>query len=93
MPYIKKEQRERVLSEKVFEGCGDLNFAINDLISEYIDQHKFCYQTCNDVVGALECAKLEIYRRLVAPYEDEKILENGDAPPYDQINSFKTKKY
>ena len=28
--------------------------------------------------GALECAKLEFARRIVAPYEDAKIKENGD---------------
>ena len=29
-------------------------------------------------MGALECAKLELYRRVAAPYEDVKIMENGD---------------
>jgi len=29
-------------------------------------------------IGELESAKLEIYRRFVAPYEDKKIQENGD---------------
>ena len=36
------------------------------------------YQTCNDVMGALEGAKAEFYRRVVGPYEDQKIEENGD---------------
>jgi len=31
-----------------------------------------------DAIGALECAKLELYRRVAAPYEDTKIAENGD---------------
>ncbi len=35
----------------------------------------------NAVVGALECAKLELYRRMVAPYENGKIAENGDVYP------------
>ena len=30
------------------------------------------------MVGVLECAKLELYRRMAAPYEDEKIEDNGD---------------
>lgn len=30
------------------------------------------------VLGMLECCKMELYRRHVAPYEDEKIIENGD---------------
>lgn len=30
------------------------------------------------MVGALECAKLELYRRIAIPYEEQKIQENGD---------------
>jgi hypothetical protein len=32
----------------------------------------------NDVVGALEGAKAEFQRIVVAPYEDKKMAENGD---------------
>jgi hypothetical protein len=32
----------------------------------------------NDAIGALEGAKLELYRRYVSAYEDDKIKENGD---------------
>ena len=31
------------------------------------------YQNVNAIIGALECAKLELYRRLIAPYEDTKV--------------------
>ena len=36
------------------------------------------YSNYADVVGTLECAKLEIYRRWVAPYEDGAIQRHGD---------------
>jgi hypothetical protein len=36
------------------------------------------YAHINEAVGALECAKLELYRRVAAPYEDEKMKESGD---------------
>jgi hypothetical protein len=36
------------------------------------------YADYNSIIGVLECAKLEIYRRTAAPYEDEKIEQNGD---------------
>jgi hypothetical protein len=39
------------------------------------------YADFNNAVGALECAKFELYRRLVAPYEDFKMAENGDVYP------------
>jgi hypothetical protein len=36
------------------------------------------YAHLNEVIGAIECAKLELYRRVAAPYEDLKISEAGD---------------
>ena len=36
------------------------------------------YSSYADIIGALECAKLELYRRQVAPYEDKAIVKNGD---------------
>ena len=36
------------------------------------------YAACNTVIGALECAKLELYRRIIGPYEDKAIEKNGD---------------
>jgi hypothetical protein len=32
----------------------------------------------SSLISEVECAKLEFYRRVVSPYEDEKIKENGD---------------
>lgn len=84
MPYIKKEDRNRV--DKVFSDyadnfpktCGELNYCICLMINQYIAEKGEKYQTYNDIIGVLECAKQEIYRQLIAPYEDKKIKENGD---------------
>lgn len=81
MPYIKQEDRKRVTPIYV-EGRypttpGELNYIITELVWEYY--HKGAnYQAINDILGALEGAKLEFYRRVAAPYEDGKIEENGD---------------
>ena len=32
-------------------------------------------------MGVLECAKLEAYRRIAVPYEDSKVVANGDLYP------------
>jgi hypothetical protein len=53
---------------------GELNYFIFKLAKGYIHN----YTTAKEFIGELECAKQEIYRRIVAPYEDEKIKENGD---------------
>ena len=36
------------------------------------------YSNYAECIAALECAKIELYRRKIAPYEDKKIEENGD---------------
>jgi hypothetical protein len=62
------------------DSSGELNFAITNLLHIYLQRHGKKYATLNDCLGALEGAKLEFFRRVVAPYEDKKIEENGDLP-------------
>lgn len=61
---------------------GILNYCITVLVKTAYQQvtgkAKLSYSDHNSAVGMLECAKLEFYRRQTAPYEDEKIKENGD---------------
>jgi hypothetical protein len=76
MPYVTKERRKELLTV-LPDGPGDLNYLISDMLYEYWLGHKN-YRGINDIIGALECAKIEFYRRIVAEYEDAKIKENGD---------------
>lgn len=79
MPYIKQEKRTELLQGYCFaENPGELNFVLTLLCLEYFNNKGKSYQTYNDIIGALECCKLEMYRRSVAPYEELKIAENGD---------------
>lgn len=57
---------------------GELNYKITRQIINYMSNHELSYQTINDVVGALENAKMEFYRRVAVPYEEQKRMENGD---------------
>ena len=84
MPYIKKPDRER-LDPKIQElaqtinpdqRAGELNYSITKLLLALKGAGK--YKDYNELIGALESAKLEFYRRQVGPYEDEKVRENGD---------------
>ena len=83
MPYIKQLRRLQIdtvaIEHSKFEinSPGELNYAITRLIDNY-HSRRGDYQSVNDVVGALEGAKLEFYRRVAAPYEDQKVMENGD---------------
>jgi hypothetical protein len=80
MPYIKQEKRKELANFLAMpRTAGELNYMVTCLVNDYITKvGSLEYQTINDVVGALEGAKLEFYRRVAAPYEDTKIKENGD---------------
>ena len=91
MPYIKLEERDRVVYQLGKNGHlqidtlgirtpGQLNFAITVLIREYLDRipvERTGYTQWNEVIGVLECCKLEIYRAQVGEYENSKRKENG----------------
>jgi len=82
MPYIKKETRDSFeIGTGKIDSPGDLNYILTRVCLEYIDNKGTNYQIYNDVIGALECCKLEMYRRAVSPYEDQKIQINGDVYP------------
>ena len=78
MPYIERKQRQELSEGRTPETSGELNYMITLQIIEYLKLKKFKYDTLNDVIGALEGAKSEFYRRIVVPYEKGKKEENGD---------------
>ena len=88
MPYIQQEDREPLdrfyslfnASAKMPRTCGELNYLITMIVKNYIDIPS--YTRINEAVGVLECAKLELYRRMAVPYEDKKCKINGDV--YDE---------
>jgi len=79
MPYIKQEFRPLLdVCKRLPDDAGELNYVITTILDQYIKMKGKKYQTLNEVIGVMECAKLELYRRVAAPYEDTKIIENGD---------------
>lgn len=82
MPYIQQEPRLRVAMAGKPKTAGELNYAIHLLLDEYLMWQGESYQTYNDMMGALTGVQAELYRRKIAPYEDKKIIENGDIKFY-----------
>lgn len=90
MPYIKPEQRKHIIITDIehddflyvnpewIDCAGDLNFTFTWLIKRYIEKKGLCYQTMNDIMGALTGCQLELYRTTTGPLEETKIKENGD---------------
>jgi hypothetical protein len=82
MPYI-KQQRRGILAGaseygRLAESTGELNYSLTMVVIGYLKQRGLTYGTINDIVGALEGAKLEFVRRVAGPYENRKIVANGD---------------
>lgn len=93
MPYIKQEMRPAIDAridplvesithivdgdDKLLKGV--MNYTITTLLNRVYAVDS--YSNFNDVIGIVEDVKLEFYRRRIAPYEDQKIFENGDCYP------------
>ncbi len=78
MPYITQIDRASLASGSPTRTPGHLNFELTVLINKYLETNGLSYTKINDVLGALEGAKLEFIRRIVNPYEDAKQEQNGD---------------
>ena len=88
MPYIKQEDRAQyaplvmALADMLkrlpdqMDRAGHTNYVITTLLLDAFPDRK--YATMALVDGIISNVGREYYRRRVAPYEDEKILENGD---------------
>ena len=59
-------------------GAGELAYVITRACLTYLEDANLDYSSYAQVVGILETVKLELYRRMVVPYEDRKCQENGD---------------
>lgn len=90
MPYLLKKDKEKVIDNGGLElenhysklsaqdFAGNLNYLNFWLIKNWIKKNGKKYWIFALFVGTLVCCVLEVYRRLVAPYEEEKIQSSGD---------------
>lgn len=79
MPYIAKNRRfDLIEGNQLPDTAGELNYVLTKACLDYLASRQESYQVYNDILGALEGCKQELYRRQVSGYEDKKILENGD---------------
>jgi hypothetical protein len=86
MPYIDQASRKNIEPElkaliKKLQDIpadkidGNVNYCVSRMLKGLYPPSYFNY---NRMMGVMACVQQEIYRRLVAPYEDKKIKENGD---------------
>lgn len=75
MPYIIERRRGMASSDPV--NVGELCYQLYRDMLRYTDGAR-AFNRFAEVLGAVEAAKLEYYRCVVAPHEDKKREENGD---------------
>lgn len=78
MPYVSNAVRESLVDGRKPTKPGELNYLISRLVDDYLMGHTVSYTSLNEVIGVLECAKQELYRRVAVPYENKKLSENGE---------------
>lgn len=91
MPYITQRDRDRFTANSddngvaqylsrlsLAEFAGHLNYLVFKIVKRWIDKNGKRYFSFATIIGTLVCCIFEIYRRLVAGYENKKIEENGD---------------
>lgn len=83
MPYIRRARRIPLdphieALAKEIDSEGEINYCFYKLLTLLSLKNKESYSEYSKCIAALECAKLEFYRRRVVPYEQLKELENGD---------------
>lgn len=96
MPYIKKEFRKdlyeaidnlsKIINQINKENPaqtrdGLLNFSLTEILNQTFPNAR--YHDFNEIIGFLECCKLEYYRKKISPYEDLKESENGAVRQFD----------
>ena len=87
MPYISRNERKQygqvleqlaaLIPQDRLKRPGHMNYVVSLLINKVYGS-SMRYADHNEVIGVLSSIQSEFYRRHTAPYEDQKIKEEGD---------------
>lgn len=83
MPYITEHRKNNLLPHAKVETVGELNYMFTIMAIKYLEDRELSYENLNAIMGAFDSAAKEFYRRVVVPYEEKKMRENGDVYPID----------
>jgi hypothetical protein len=86
MPYIKQEDRpelDSIIDQFSALDDGQLNYVFTRLVHRQVENRGLRYVHLNALCGVFTCALSEFIRRVVSPYEDKKIIENGGVSAID----------
>lgn len=81
IPYIKQEDRKvmdmivKMMGDADVRANGDLNYVLFAFCKRHVDLN---YNSLKNYIGELRQCATEIERRILGPYEDDKIKTNKD---------------
>jgi len=80
MPYIKNKEHRKECDEivELMDDYLSLDGDLNYVLFKFAKGMPSEYKLYRNLIGELNECVAEIRRRLLAPYEDKKIKENGD---------------
>jgi hypothetical protein len=81
MPYLReKDKQELDEGDRPPETAGELTYCIQQRVQEFLKARPTLrFSDLAEATGAIEAAKFDFTSRILGPYENGKILENGDA--------------
>lgn len=62
---------------------GEINYSFSRILAKSMG--KISYSKIAMITGVLQNIQQEFYRRIASPYEDKKIVENGDIKEFKGI--------
>lgn len=74
---------EKLSNEQFLSIVGDINYSFSRILGSIMGD--VSYSKIALITGVLENIKQEFYRRVAGPYEDKKIVENGDIKEYKRL--------
>ena len=75
--------KDNISNEEFLDIVGDINYCFSRIVAKLMGD--VSYGKIAMITGVLENIKEEFYRRVASPYEDKKIIENGDIREYKKI--------
>lgn len=96
MPYIAQKRRDELDARFRFDQRqhpgrqamvvpGELAYVVARVVAIYLRDHGHSFSSYAAVAGALELSKHELVRRVVGPYEDDKLETNGDVYDHAEV--------
>jgi hypothetical protein len=76
-------QQQNLTDHQTMMLLGKINYCFSRILSGVMGDAS--YSKIAMITGVLENIKQEYYRRVAEPYEDKKIIENGDIKEYKRL--------